>query len=546
MISFAILGFLFTFASNIKYELMKQRFLLFIAVIMMTMVAFAQDGNYTSENYRNFKLEMSNGNLDKANKVLKKWEKKSPNDPELYCSYATLFYLMSSKHIQESDDLLAVKESAMLPDTISMFQNLKCKNYRIMKDSGNGMEHYNKSIEWINRCVNEYPDIMEAYINYMDILNRKKEYKYSTKVAFLFLDRSVKNGGMWLDYSLKSIGAVPITSIMNQQTKALMEAAEYELAERLIDHAIELYPQMANLKVLKAILYENLLQKDKAFELYEQAYASDSTDTEVIGNMALAYARNKNTKRALYLASKLHNCGNKRMEDLAKEIEQKYSDIIYIDGRKVDRSRYNHFNELIQDIYIDTLEIEKILTEWEKAEPNDADMQKCRIIYHTQLGKAELIKVKESQDQETINKLESMGLGKVTVRNFKAGDEALTGDVNFKKAINWAKKCLENNPDRIDIYILLLETAKEFRDEATIYDISLVELERTKIKNHKWLMAFNAPIPDAAPSDDQIFTAPLETLSEMGSTDLAKNLLKKLHKYFPGSKILKQWDELLK
>ena len=162
------------------------------------------------------------------------------------------------------------------------------------------------------------------------------------------------------------------------------------------------------------------------------------------------------------------------------------------------------------------------------------------------MGKGRTLKVKESQDQETINKLESMGLGKVTVRKFKAGDEALTGDVNFKKAINWAKKCLENNPDRIDIYILLLETAKEFRDEATIYDISLVELERTKIKNHKWLMAFNAPIPDAAPSDDQIFTAPLETLSEMGSTDLAKNLLKKLHKYFPGSKILKQWDELLK
>lgn len=526
---------------------MKQRFLLFITAIIMATVVFAQNESYTSENYKKFKLELVYGNLDKATKVLQKWEKKTPNDPELYCSYATLFWIMSSKQIQESDDLLAVKESAMLPDTISMFQNLKCKSYRIMKDSGNGMEHYKKSIEWINRCVNEYPDIIEAYINYIDILNRKKEYKYSTKVAFQFLDRSIKNGGIWLDYSLKSIGAVPITSIMNKQTTVLMDAAEYELAERLIDHAMELYPQNAHLKVLKAILYENLLQKDKAFGLYEQAYASDSTDTEVIGNIALAYARNKNTKRALYLASKLHNCGNKSMEDLAKEIEQKYSDVIYIDGRKVDRSRNNRFNELIQDISnIDTLEIEKLLTEWEKAEPNDADMQKCRIIYHTQLGKAELIKVKDSQDQETINKLESMGLGKVTVREFKAGDEALTGDVNFKKAINWAKKCLENNPDRIDIYTLLLETAKEFRDEATIYDISLVELERTKIKNHKWLMAFNAPIPDFAPSDDQIFTAPLEKLSEMGSTDLAKSLLKKLHKYFPDSKILKQWDEILK
>ena len=131
---------------------MKQRFLLSITVIIMTIVAFAQNENYTSENYKKFKLELAYGNLDKATKVLQKWEKKSPTDPELYCSYATLFYLMSSKHIQESDDLLAVKESAMLPDTISMFQNLKCKNYRIMKDSGNGMEHYNKSIEWINRC----------------------------------------------------------------------------------------------------------------------------------------------------------------------------------------------------------------------------------------------------------------------------------------------------------------------------------------------------------------------------------------------------------
>ena len=118
----------------------------------------------------------------------------------------------------------------------------------------------------------------------------------------------------------------------------------------------------------------------------------------------------------------------------------------------------------------------------------------------------------------------------MTVRSRDDDGNVLTSDVVFEST---------NREESV-------QKAKEFRDEATIYDISLVELERTKIKNHKWLMAFNAPIPDAAPSDDQIFTAPLETLSEMGSTDLAKNLLKKLHKYFPGSKILKQWDELLK
>ena len=75
---------------------MKQRFLLSITVIIMTIVAFAQNENYTSENYKKFKLELAYGNLDKATKVLQKWEKKSPTDPELYCSYATLFYLIKT------------------------------------------------------------------------------------------------------------------------------------------------------------------------------------------------------------------------------------------------------------------------------------------------------------------------------------------------------------------------------------------------------------------------------------------------------------------
>jgi hypothetical protein len=195
----------------------------------------------------------------------------------------------------------------------------------------------------------------------------------------------------------------------------------------------------------------------------------------------------------------------------------------------------------------DSAKIEKMLTQWEKEEPDNADMMKCRAIFHNTLAKLELQKVREAQDQDALTELENLGLGKVTVRKWEPGDEGLTGDANFQKALDWEKKCLKANPDRKDMYLLLFETALNLRDETSIYEAALAAAERgSEIKGQQWLKEFNLPIQENTFTDERLFEGAMQGLYQLGSWDYAKKVLSVLHNYFKESDFLTKWDEMLK
>ncbi len=530
---------------------MKPKLFSLFLFMLMASALFAQEMTYSSENYQKFKEELIAGNIEKANEVLTKWEKETPKDPELYCSYATMYWMMSAKQIEESDDLMEIENSAMLPDTIAMFQNMQVKSYRIMKDKGNGMEQFNKSVEWMEKCINEYPDIAEAYYNYIEILNHKKEFKYSTKVVFKFLDQSIKNNGKWLNYALTQNDSIKVEELIYQQTNSLLEGAEYELAERMLDHAIEIYPQNAMFIMLKGACYENIMQIDKAMECYEKAVAVDSTNYRLMAYLLVCHLRLKNVDRVLELAKKLEFCGDPEAEQTVKSLGPLYSEkVIEVNGKKVDTSRYKEISMLSMSMEYeenDSAKIEKKLAQWEKEEPDNADMMKCRAIFHNALAKLELQKVREAQDQNALTELEDIGLGKVTVRKWEPGDEGLTGDANFQKALDWEKKCLKANPDRKDMYLLLFETALNLRDETSIYEAALAAAERgSETKGQQWLKEFNLPIQDNTFTDERLFEGAMQGLYQLGSMDYAKKILSVLHNYFKESDFLTKWDEMLK
>lgn len=239
---------------------MRRILLSLFSAIFIASAACAQEVTKSSDSYQLFKQELIDGNRDKAAEILNKWEEQNPKDPELYCAYATFYWIKSVELIEQSEDLTDLSSNAMLPDTIAMFQNLRSKNYRIMKDKGNGMEYFNKAIGCMEKCINEYPDIVEAYYNYVEILNFKKEFKYSTKVVLRFLEQSVKNSGKWLDYTLKPVEEFHVEELLYEHINALMEAAEFELAARLVDRALEIYPDNSNLIFLKRTYFESIQQ----------------------------------------------------------------------------------------------------------------------------------------------------------------------------------------------------------------------------------------------------------------------------------------------
>lgn len=297
---------------------MKKLLLLFTFLSFASTI-YSQDD--LSEDYLAFKKEFLDGNFEKAKEVLQEWEKKSPNDPELYCSYATIYGILASKKCEDTDDFSYLSKTAMLPDTIAMFKNMKTKSYRIIKDNGGGMEMFNKAIGYLDKCIREYPDLLEAYYNYMEILNLKKEFKYSTKVAFMLLNRGKENNGAWVDYALKRTEIDPVQYV-SQQMQTLFQWSEYELAQRMLDHAISLYPKNVFYLYFRANLYDMLLNKDEAIKLYDQIYALDSDNLYIIGNLAVAYVRHKQIDRAVLLTEKLKNTGDSEIEKAVEVLEK--------------------------------------------------------------------------------------------------------------------------------------------------------------------------------------------------------------------------------
>jgi hypothetical protein len=255
--------------------------------------------------------------------------------------------------------------------------------------------------------------------------------------------------------------------------------------------------------------------------------------------------------RVLELAKKLEYCGDPEAERTVKSLGPLYQEnVIEINGKKVDITRNKEISKLFMSLEYeesDSAKIEKMLTQWEKEEPDNADMMKCRAIFHNTLAKLELKKVREAQDQNALEELENLGLGKVTVRKWEPGDEGLTGDVNFQKALDWEKKCLKANPDRKDMYLLLFETALNLRDETAIYEAALAAAKRgSETQGQQWLKEFNLPIQDNTFTEERLFEGAMQGLYKLGSMDYAKKVLSVLHNYFKESDFLTKWDEMLK
>ena len=124
-----------------------------------------------------------------------------------------------------------------------------------------------------------------------------------------------------------------------KQTNSLLEGAEYELAERMLDHAIEIYPQNAMFIMLKGACYENIMQTDKAMECYEKAVAIDSTNYRLMAYLLVCHLRLKNVDRVLELAKKLEYCGDPEAERTVKSLGPLYQEnVIEINGKKYTES----------------------------------------------------------------------------------------------------------------------------------------------------------------------------------------------------------------
>lgn len=500
-----------------------------------------------SSNYEKFLNAAKKHGLKKAEKVLKKWEKSNPKDPELYCSWAQFYYAQGLSQIEQSENMEDFKHTAMFPDTIAMFQNLRIKNYRILKDKGNGLEMYNKAVKWQQRCMDEYPDVLYMYDNYMEILNSKKEYKYSTKVAFQLIDRDLVNGGKWQDFLLNPFPEESQTQVqmmyegfLMEQIDALMEGAEYELAELLINRLSKAYPENTTYATQKIVLYASVYQMEKASAVADSLMQLYPNDPQVLYVAVQTYDQACDGPKVLDAAAKLKTCDNEEAVRMAEQLEKKWSPTIVMNGKTIDRSWQMRFLELMKNVDNDSSSVAAHLNAWEAAIPDDPDLNMCFAFYYEYLGDNET----KSDHADELQKL--LG-GTATVSVKKWGPDGATCDPFYRNALARLKKTLAVNPDRIDYYSQMLDVAYKLTlEDRLIYQSSIDMLDRSVLPNHRWQKSYNEPIEQSEEVTHQAIDMAFEHLYNMGSFTFLNKLGTHYKKLYPNGTSFDQWEKKMK
>lgn len=521
----------------IRTSLLRWSTMLVLVCVLSLQTVSAKE---VSKNFEDFRAAMNSGDIAKAQDVLKTWEEKTPTDPEMDLGWAFFHWLLTKAQVTETDDMSALSTTAMLPDTIAMFQNLERKNHYIMQDAGSGMENFNLMIGRMEKILANNPDLAEAYNNFMEFLNDKKEFKYSTKVALSMIDRAQQNKGKWVNYMLKKAKTDPMSTYMDSQLKTLSENREEELCLILADRLIECYPKEIRYQVYKANAYANSHRPDEAKELYEALYAKHPSEFFLITSMVNFYTYYNNTTRLLQIAQDMKKNKTGNYAIMGAELEKRFSDTVEVNGKKVNRSRMQKFTEMLKS-HSDSLSLANYLNEWEKDEPENPEIMVGWIVMYTQLG------VYEIEGNDAAKQAQKMlgNLGTVTVRTYQNG--AQMSDTLFIHATEWSEKAIAQHPDRLDLYIYQAQAYRYLYNDEQIYETAVAALRQSKVPGNVWKKMYAAPVdvPNDQLMDDYISDR-LEELFSIGSFGYVEKLGKEYEAQYPSGQAYKQIQKELK
>ena len=280
---------------------MKNFCLLLFYLLLFSFAVSAQ----TTNKYQEFiKVATQDGiSSKKTLAFLKQWEKDEPDNAEMLYSWYLYHFIQANELIKQTDDFSELKNSAMLPDTITRFGELQIKNIWIMKDEGDGMKHYEKGLMYMQKAISLHPDILELYINKTDGFMRKKEFKYAASMLLDVMGLDSENHKRWTDFYGNALDERCDTMLLEyfqSSFNALIEKNEFSLAEIICDTLIRLYPNSPEYVFDKGVLYLTGGQREKAlqhFLNFNEQHPNNGYVLNILANMYLESGDTVNMKK---------------------------------------------------------------------------------------------------------------------------------------------------------------------------------------------------------------------------------------------------------
>jgi len=284
----------------------------FLITILLAQIGFCQD--YQSE----FLKYCQTKDISNQLKILEKWEKANPDDPELFTSYFNYHFAKSIKEVVALTKDQPNGKSLVLKDSLN-------------KTAGflGSQIHYDqaelkKGFDKIDQGIKRHPDRLDMRFGKIHALGQVPDWKNFTSEIIKTVKYSATNNNNWTwTNNEKKNGTARdfLSSIQTYQLKLYNTGNDKllinmrEIASEVLKHYPDHIESLSNI----SITYLLTKEYDKALEPLLKAERLDPKDYIVLSNIAQAYKLKGEKQEAIKYYEKTIEYGDKRAKAYAKQ-----------------------------------------------------------------------------------------------------------------------------------------------------------------------------------------------------------------------------------
>ena len=173
----------------------------------------------------------------------------------------------------------------------------------------------------LDTAIGLFPDRLDLPFGKVAMLFRQQLYAEVMQELRHVLDRSEKNENKWLWTLNQPLddGEYVLKDSMQDYFAQLFDAGQSDYASQLVEWMLRLYPTDIIFRSDKASLLAIAKRYSEALPIYLSIYEDNPDDIIVASNIAHIYYTLGDKKQTLKYYSKLVQCGDNEIEDIAKQ-----------------------------------------------------------------------------------------------------------------------------------------------------------------------------------------------------------------------------------
>lgn len=249
--------------------------------------------------------------------VLTKWEKKSPDDPELFIAYFNYYIQKSLMEVIEKQNPTSKESKVKVTDSSKKVTGTLAGIQK--RDT-----YFKKGMEYIDQGIAMYPNRLDMRFGKIYVLGLKEKYHEFTDEIVKTIEYSGNNNNVWVrtdNNPEKDTKKFMLNSVQGYVAQLYQTKDEVVLDDmkRIAETVIKYYPDHVESLSDLSIVYFIRKEYDKGIEQLLKALKITPDDYIVLNNIAQAYKAKGDKENAIKYYELLMKYGDDQAKISARQ-----------------------------------------------------------------------------------------------------------------------------------------------------------------------------------------------------------------------------------